>query len=739
MSVETVSLVAKFKQMIFEDNGYMVAKYIDTTTQEEVTVSGDDLPIAKKVSYKLWGSYKVYRKNNSLTLALHGYEVERIDTREEIIEYFIAPPYSLGKRISRKIYRKFGDDAIKIINNELSEEDLTLVDDLYNNRVYNEIFKGLKNDKKRYEAFEEDWNMYHKLYKVVNFLSKYGISRKNVFKLQKEVKKRFDCDIDTMLKSNPYFLMNMSYLSASLETCDEIAKALKFPRTEQENMCRVIAGIKHILLQGIREGHMYLSDRHTTQGKGLIRLTADKLRISPQEVSEGLRVDLRSNRPNFCIEKAKDGSYRIYLSSYYKQETNLAKKICKISNKKVKPIKTDKELDKFFDKYEKKEGITLADKQKEAVMSVSNNAITIITGGAGTGKTTVIKAILAMMKDSKLDDACLLAPTGKASRRMAEATGYEASTIHSRLGCGEDDDTFYNYDVECDTLVVDEVSMVDCKIAYTLFEALSTYKRVVLVGDPQQLPSVSAGNVLKDLIDSGRIPIVKLDVIQRQAHDNPIVANSQKVLHKENDFIFNNNFRFIEANTPSDAAEKLIREYTTQIEKEDMNNVQILIPMKKGICGAIAINKAIQEAINPSIRKERFRMADKVINLKNDKENNVSNGDIGYIESLIEHEEYTVVFESGERKTYYSSEFDNLALAHAITIHKSQGCEFPTILIPLIMEHKIMLYNNLLYTALTRGKENVILVGSHEALNIAIKTVRTINRNSKLDKRVQFG
>ena len=368
-----------------------------------------------------------------------------------------------------------------------------------------------------------------------------------------------------------------------------------------------------------------------------------------------------------------------------------------------------------------------------------SNPITIITGGAGTGKTTSLKAILALLNAAGLTNNCLLASTGKASQRMCEATGYSASTIHSCIACddGGEDSANYGSDIVCDALIVDEFSMTDCRVAYLLFSAIEDCERIIIVGDVEQLPSVGAGNVLKDMIESGCIPVVALDVIQRQAKGSSIIDNAQKILQGQNDFTYNRNFQFIQTKSAAEASEYIIQRYISLVQERGMAEVQILSPMKKNNCGTIQLNGCIQDKLFPTLKKERFRVGDKVMNTKNKHDLGISNGDIGYITKITDGE-YTIAFDTGQTIEFSSTEMETVVLAYSITVHKSQGCEFPYVIMPVLTEQSIMLYRNLLYTGVTRAKEAIELVGTEEMLKKAIETVRVVHRNTMLAKRLAY-
>ena len=399
----------------------------------------------------------------------------------------------------------------------------------------------------------------------------------------------------------------------------------------------------------------------------------------------------------------------------------------------------EKGVEKFLFEYQKAKGITLAEKQKEAVFAVAESPITIITGGSGTGKTTSLNAVLAMLDAAGKTDSCLLASTGKASQRLSEATGRWATTIHSCIACDDssEEGAAFGKNIECDALVIDEFSMTDCKVAYLLFSAIKSCKRIIIVGDIEQLPSVGAGNVLIDLINSRRIRVVALDVIQRQALDSPIVANAQKVLRGECDFIFNDNFRMTKTKNGAEAGKYIVERYLELVKEYGMKDVQILSPMKKRDCGTIQLNEAIQNQMFPSLKNDKFRIGDKVMNTKNNHDIGLSNGDMGYITNIVD-DEYTIEFDTGLQMTFSKMEMDQIVLAYSVTVHKSQGTEVPHVIMPILNEHGIMLYRNLLYTGITRAKVDIELVGTEEMLKKAVDTVKVVQRNTMLAKRLQF-
>lgn len=704
-----------FQKRTFINGEFSVAVFCDAITKKPFKVVGNDIPCARNIKYHLLGEISIYKKTGEESLKLIDYEIAELDEESSFVEYLAMQPIKLNRTQGKKIYKLFGKEAISLLDTKPEI-------------IYNAVFKNLKNGDQRYNHLVSEWRRQRKLLKITSFLVRFGISRKNVMKLNDAIPVKYD-DLGAVIRDNPYYLMNVPGVHIDINVCDEIAKRIQYPLDSPE---RIKAGMKYILRAAMQNGNMFL---YSSGKNGLVELVANQIHVTGAEVAAVL-----NKRPKgFVLELDKStGNYRVYLDYAHKWEVGLAEKIHRFLSKKNEKIMDRKEVESFLTKYQKDNGITLAAKQSEAVYAVADSPITIITGGAGTGKTTSLKAVLAMLDESGNKECCLLASTGKASQRLSETTGQMATTIHSCIACDDsnEESVCYGSGIECDTLVVDEFSMTDCKIAYLLFSAIISCKRVVIVGDVEQLPSVGAGNVLRDLIESNRIKVVVLDVIQRQALDSSIVANAQKILKGNSDFLYSENFKFIEAKN-EDAAQYIINRYVELVSEFGMDAVQILTPMKKRVCGTTQLNAAIQERLFPSLRNEKFRIGDKVMNTKNKHDIGLNNGDIGYITNIV-NDEYIIEFDSGIELTFSKVEMEYMQLAYSVTIHKSQGCEYPYVLMPIIDEHSIMLYRNLLYTGITRAKMTIELVGSLEMVKKAVDMVKAVDRNTMLSKRLQF-
>lgn len=695
---------------------------MNADNKELFTACGPGLPVVPNVKYLFVGAYKPY-KNGQMTLNVESYEIADITTEAAIVEYLASIPFTMGRRLAKKFYKIYGNETMDTIKKEIALE---------GNNIYRQIFKGTKKEEEKYQNFVGQWKETQQMYNVTQFLVKCGLSRKKIYQLNQKYQDVYKKSLDVILKENPYMPMNMKS-GINLYTCDLIAKGLKFPNNSKE---RIVAGVRHCLLEAMTNGHMFLYDRAVDGEPGVVEKAAKLLSVSTELVNSVFS----ERNAGIRIEKNKAfQAYRVYLDSMYFYEDALAKQIADVASNNPEFLGFDEMFEHAIEKYEIQEKIELAEKQHKAVITVMKNTFTVITGGAGTGKTTVLKSLIYTFKDCVNDvsdeNICLLSPTGKAARRMAESTSYESSTIHSRIQCGEESEDSFAQEIEADLLIIDETSMVDCRLGYLMFSALARYKRIVFVGDIEQLPSVGPGSVLKDIIASGVVPVVTLDIVQRQAKDNKIVDNSIKILEGKKDLAEKEGeFLIKRVGTTEEAAQYITNRY---IEMCKQKEVQILIPMKKTTAGSYAINSMIQNALLPSLSMNKFRIEDRVINLKNNKDAEISNGDIGVVKS-VEENIVEVLFETGVNYVYNNTTIDNLALAYSITVHKSQGSEFEYVIIAILDDFDKMLYRNLLYTAVTRGKKTVEIVATGNAIEKCIDMVKVVKRNTTLSARIKY-
>jgi len=734
------------KDIYLGNGGFSVCLYENIDTGLEIVCKGIDLPRARKATFLFTGKWAPYKGGQTLEVAGQP-DISECHGKDAIINTIANIRISLGdaqkpvgKRLAKKIYAIYADKSIE----KLDDDSL---------KVCLVSFKTAANGEALAKAFDEAWRLYRKLQETVKILAAYGVSRAKIFTIQDKLKREHKPDLDEAVSGNPYFLIDYG---VPLETCDLIAQ---FFGISPNSDMRIAGVVKSVLYKSAKEGHVFLYDKDTLYGQGLSSFHDDDRHIKKGVISQAAeiaRVDgrrineaLLAEKKSFFIDRGKGGLCRVYLSRMYRYETGVADMISAIIKPTPTVIASDMAIESFFCDYEKRENILLAVKQKDAVRMVASSNISIITGIPGTGKTTILRVIAELVKATgKEGEIVLLAPTGKAARRMSKAIGMDAFTIHSRIGLEEESDNGGNC-VDAKLLVIDEASMCDIRVMYALLSSLGNVERIVLVGDTEQLPSVYAGRVLDDLIASNRIPVTRLDAIQRQKEGSLIIENAQRILRGDHNLSFDNRtFRFIETFSAKAAEEKILALYTNTVLKQAtlqekqaaMDSIQILIPMKPRDCGAEIVNTRISEKLYPDSSKKisRFRVGDKVVNTKNSRSEDVNNGDMGYVTS-IDGDECAVRFETGVEKVFVGQDIDNLLLAYGITIHRSQGDEFETVVIPLLEEQSFMLNRNLIYTAVTRAKKNVVLVGSRKALEISVKTVNANGRNSALGKRIEYG
>jgi exodeoxyribonuclease V alpha subunit len=523
-------------------------------------------------------------------------------------------------------------------------------------------------------------------------------------------------------------------------TADRIAQKLGF---DEKSPLRAEAGIMFKLHELADEGHVYYPQEElVSQVKEMLQVDESILEIAMQSL-------LAENK--IVIEDLKDDNAEIqgvFLSGYHFAEIQIAKRLVEIrdSPKNTKEIYPDAAL-----RYaQKKLSISLANKQIEAVKSAVTNKLLVITGAPGTGKTTITRAILEIYALAT-DKILLAAPTGRAAKRMTEATGREAKTIHRLLEFDPAKGGFKrneDYQLNCDLIILDEASMIDTLLTHHLLKAIPKSATLIIVGDINQLPSVGAGNVLKDVINSKAFAVVELNEIFRQAQKSEIIMNAHRIIGGQYPKIDNGeetDFYFINEDDQEKVLEKIILMVKERIPKkfghDPLNDIQVLTPMNRGVVGTTKFNEVLQDALNPNgfelIRGgRRYRVGDKIMQIKNNYDKNVFNGDIGVIADIDSENQTVTVNIDDNDITYDYSDLDELVLAYAVSIHKSQGSEYPAVVIPLTMAHYVMLQRNLLYTAITRGKKLVIVIGSKKAMLIAVNSNKISRRHTWLQRRL---
>ncbi|RME45676.1 MAG: ATP-dependent RecD-like DNA helicase, partial [Deltaproteobacteria bacterium] len=628
----------------------------------------------------------------------------------------------IGPKLAKRIVGRFGEGTLEVIERE--PERLAEV-------------PGIR--EKRIEQIREAWEKQREIKEVMLFLQGHGVSAN----LAAKIYDRYGNAAVSILKSNPFRLAR-DLFGVGFKTADRIAENLGIAKTAPE---RAAAGTLHILSESVGEGHLYLP--RTV----LLERAAALLEIPPEVIDPA--IDDLALAGQIVVEPLPDGGAGVYLRYLHEAERRAAQGVIRLLRHPPRPIPCD--IDRAIEAYEKSQRIVLAAAQRKAVALALREKATIVTGGPGTGKTTIIRAFLEIFQAAAFA-VMLAAPTGRAAKRLKEATGIEARTIHRLLEFSPQERRFLrgrDNPLALDLLVLDEVSMVDLPLFAAVVEALPEHARLVLVGDADQLPSVGPGNVLRDLIESGIIPVVRLTEIFRQNRESLITENARLVnegrMPKRPDRSEPlSDFYFIEREDPEEVLRLILdlvgERLPRRFHLDPIDDIQVLAPMHRGIIGTDNLNRALQERLNPPApgwKAERtrgtriFRTGDKVMQIRNNYEKGVFNGDIGRI-SRIGSDTVEVAFDEA-RVTYETTELDDLCHAFCVSIHKSQGSEYPCVLVPLLTQHYMMLARNLLYTAITRGKRLVVLVGAIKALRMAIRNNRIEKRYTLLCRRLEGG
>lgn len=623
----------------------------------------------------------------------------------------------IGPKLAERIVKHFGEETIDVIEN--TPHRLREVQDI---------------GKKRSKQIIMAWQEQKQVKEIMIFLHSHGITTNLAVKIYKH----YGDEALDVVKNDPYQLAR-DLFGVGFKTADQIAQSLGLP---QDHPTRIEAGIINILEEMIRDGHVYCPENKLiTDVSELLAIDRVKIPIAIQNLTKIEMVVLDKVPHN---EGEKESV--VYQRPYYYAEVEVSNRFQILSNSF--PSKLSDVPPSFVEISD-----ALSDEQNQAVKMALSNPVSILTGGPGTGKTTTLKALISIMKSANKKFA-LSSPTGRAAKRLSEATEQSASTIHKLLeyspiqGFGINDKN----QLKVDIIIVDEASMLDLMLANNLLKALEPGTHLLLVGDIDQLPSVGAGDVLRDIITSQIAPVTRLSKIYRQAANSHIVKSAHKInqgLIPEFPEDSNDFFRF-PAKDPQDAVNWVENLVVERIPKkfgfDPLKEIQVLVPMYRGPAGIHAINERLQNVLNPSspLKPERkshgqiFRSGDKVMQIKNDYQKQVFNGDIGYIldVSQIDHS-MTIQFD-GRDVLYDWNETDLLVLAYAISIHKAQGSEFPVIILPLLTQHYLMLQRNLLYTAVTRAKNLCILVTNKKTLSIAVKNNRVAERYSGLSYRLNI-
>lgn len=716
-----------------EDTGYVVSKI---NLEREIINAVGIVPFMKEgQNVKLKGEWVIHKQFGK-QFNIEEYEEILPDSIKGIERYLSTGIVKgIGPITAKRLVERFKEKTLEVLDNDIDK------------------IKGVEGiGQKKFEIIKESYNEQKELKDIILYFQGHGMTTNQCIK----VYKAFGANARDIVANNPYILSD-EIAGIGFITADRIAKSIGIEPTSQ---FRIQSGIIYILNQFSSSGNTYMPKDE------LVKETI-KLLGATNELVDGalynLTVDSRVK-----VEKI-DGVDSVFALPYYYCELGVTNRIITLSLENFRSINADVEFEVGV--FEKKNNMKFADSQKEAIVGAFENGIEIITGGPGTGKTTIIKAIIEIYENNNMK-VVLGAPTGRAAKRMSESTGREAKTIHRLLEMGVNDDgkSYYkrgeNEPLEADVIIIDEASMIDVMLMNSLLKAIKLGTRLIIVGDVDQLPSVGAGNVLKDLIESNFIKVVRLRDIFRQGQESLIVVNAHKINNgempvlnrRDGDFFFENKEDVNEIlRTIIDLINRRLPNYNKKWD--NFRDIQILTPTRKGALGVQNLNNQLQEVLNPKAKHKKekelkeiiFREGDKVMQTKNnyslkwvringDGDNEgvgVFNGDMGYIESINEEEKnITVIFDDERRVVYDYVYLDELELAYAITIHKSQGSEFKVIITPAFMGSPFLMNKNLLYTAITRAKELVVVVGLPKALQNMVTNTRSVERYSSLKNRI---
>jgi len=626
----------------------------------------------------------------------------------------------VGPKLAQRIVGAFGLDSLKVLDEEAHR--LAEVEGL---------------GAKRRTALVKAWREQRALRDVMVFLQAHGATTA----LAMRIVKRYGANAMSIVSRDPYRLA-LDVHGVGFKTADRIAISIGVATDSPQRMQAGVLQVLHDVTDG---GHVWTSEEELlARAAPMLGLEAEDTAVQ-ERLQEAVRSLVMAGR---AVVELQEGVRTVYASEMFDAEVRLSRRLAEIARA---PARRLDGVDAAVRAFEMRARVELAPEQRSAVEEAARRQVLVVTGGPGVGKTTIVRAILAVLAGSEVD-VRLAAPTGRAAKRMSEATGAEATTLHRLL---EFDPKKYAFKrdrsrpLECGAVVVDEASMLDLPMADALTQAIAPGTRLILVGDVDQLPSVGPGAILRDVIASRAIPSVRLRQIFRQAARSLIVTNAHRINDGEPPISApagsDADFFVVERRDPEHARDTLIELVTQRIPNrfglDPVRDVQVLTPMNRGPAGAIALNEALQAAINPRgdalVRGSRtYRVGDKVMQLRNDYDKNVFNGDVGFITSIDPEESVMTIRFDDREVAFEASDLDDLVLAYACTVHKSQGSEYPAVVIPLLTTHFVMLSKNLLYTAVTRGKRLVVLVCDPRALEIALSQRRREERRTRLGPRL---
>ena len=702
-----------FHHVIFtsEDTGFTVAK-LTLDTEDLVTIVGHLADIRPGESIECKGRWKSH-PNHGDQFEVDSYVANPPHTIDGIRRYLESSMVQgIGKKYARRIVDSFGHDTLRVI--EQAPHRLLEVEGI---------------GKKRVAKIKQSWRDQQQMREVMLFLKSHGVGTA----LANKIYKKYGDEATSKIKNEPYTVASQLH-GVGFKTMDNIAKSMG---VSMDSPGRVQSGIEYTLSQLSDDGHVALPQSVlTTEAAKILEVDEDAILSSIETLVQDQKI----------VRKTFEESDQpiIWLRLHYACESGIAKEIERL--KEVPSALRSVDTERALTWIEKEQKIQFADLQKVAISTSLCEKLHIITGGPGTGKSTITKAILGITE--KISDKILLAaPTGRAAKRLSEITKQKAFTIHALLEFDFTNGSFKrNADnpLGCELLIIDEASMIDTFLMFCLLKAIPADARIILIGDIDQLPSVGAGNVLKDLIDSEQIVTTKLTKIYRQQQISRIVINA----HRINQGIFpdvtpnkDSDFHFLSCEAPAEILETIVGLNANRLPGkynfDPLEDIQVLSPMKKGMIGTENLNVKLQEALNPKgetleVFGRSFREGDKVMQIRNNYQKGVYNGDVGILIDIDKEEDCVIIKYDGREVEYDFAELDEVVLAYAVSIHKYQGSESKCIIMPIHSSHYKLLYRNLLYTGLTRGKSLVVIVGSRKAIHMAVSNDHVKKRHTYL-------
>ncbi|HOJ31941.1 MAG TPA: ATP-dependent RecD-like DNA helicase [Candidatus Hydrogenedentes bacterium] len=703
-----VAVRGSVERIVYEnaETGFLVGRLKEEDSSQEITFVGSFLAVSPGDCMRLWGRWSENPRYGR-EFRVERFEVLIPSTVEGIEKYLGSGLIEgIGKEFARRIVTVFGAETLRIIDEE--PERLRSVPGI---------------GEKRAAQIRQAWEVQKNIRAIMVFLQGHGIGVNHAVRIYK----RYGDKALTVLRENPYRLAE-DISGIAFRTADAIAQSLGIPK---DSPLRAQAGMRYALEQASSEGHVFLPREELRER--VIQL----LEATPALFEEAL-ISALERKTLISDEKG------IYLPHLYYSETGVARLLKTIASSPLQEVSIL--VEKAIPWLERRYSLQLSEEQRQAIRTAVAAKTLVITGGPGTGKTTIIRSLLDIFEQKGLSIA-LAAPTGRAAKRITAATGREAKTIHRLLEFSPQTGKFTRNDtnpLRIDMLVVDECSMVDVLLMYSLLKAVPPCARLVLVGDVDQLPSVGPGTVLFDIITSNVIPVVWLKTVFRQAAESGIITNAHRINQGAYPEFNTRDFFFVDRQEPEGVCTTIVDLVAHRIPKrfglDPKRDIQVLAPMHRGPAGVIALNEALQRVLNPhgsAIPGRRFGVGDKVMQQRNNYELDVFNGDVGIICGYDEDDQSVSVQYDDRTVVYPRLALDELELAYAGTVHKAQGSEYPAVVIPVVPQHHIMLQRNVLYTAVTRASRLVVMVGTPKALHTALRNTKVVRRYSGLADRLR--